>query len=358
MISLADILPASLAALDVLPNNPNLVIPKSKRVLVFLVDGLGLQNLISHQSLHPLIDELVINSAQCSLPSTTPVSLASFGTAMNPGEHGFVGATMLIRETNSVFHPLKWETSPDPKTFQPNMTQLEIAEQKYIEVKRVGPAAYEKSGLTNAVLRGGDYLFAETLDDILHMASKIIHQSFPSLSYMYYPNLDRVGHVHGVNSPEWRTELTAVLECISKLKEVMLPESTLVVTADHGMVDVQQRIWLEDFPAITNNVAWITGEPRFRHFFAHENSRNALKKGLMEIAEYSQILSRDELIQTGLLGEFEPQFESRVGDYVAIAMEQNAICSRTIDSRVSNLIGQHGGNSETERDIPVAVLAG
>ncbi|MEN9693179.1 MAG: hypothetical protein RLZZ330_823, partial [Actinomycetota bacterium] len=173
MISLADILPASLAALDVSPNNPNFVMPKSKRVVIFLVDGLGFQNLVSHQNLHPITAELIANSAQCSLPSTTPVSLATFGTAMNPGEHGFVGATMLLPETNSVFQPLKWETSPNPKSIQPNKTQFEIAEQRYIEVKRIGPAAYEHSGLTSAVLRGGEYLFAENLEDILQVTSKV-----------------------------------------------------------------------------------------------------------------------------------------------------------------------------------------
>ena len=141
MISLADILPASLAALDVAPDNQNFQIPKSKRVVVFLIDGLGFQNLVANQDAHPIVADLITDSAKCAIPSTTPVSLATLGTGLNPGEHGFVGATMLLPESNSILHPLKWETSPNPKSFQPYKTQFEIAEQKYIEVKRIGPAA-------------------------------------------------------------------------------------------------------------------------------------------------------------------------------------------------------------------------
>lgn len=358
MISLADILPASLAALDVAPDNANFSIPKSKRVVVFLVDGLGLQNLISNQGIHPIIDDLIQNCAQSSLPSTTPVSLATFGTGMNPGEHGFVGATMFLPETNSILQPLKWETEPNPKNFQPLETLFEKAEKKYVEVKRIGPSAYEHSGLTNAVLRGGEYLFAENLEDIAQVTSKVLHSSFPSLTYVYYPQLDRVGHVHGVDSDEWRQELISVLNCIEKIKKELPRETSLIITADHGMVDVDKRVWIEDFSSITNNVGWITGEPRFRHFFARENCLKKLENGLSGISDFAQILSRDELIESRLLGEFVDEHKGRVGDFVAIAHDLAALCSRTIDSRVSNLIGQHGGNTDTERDIPVAVLAG
>ena len=58
------------------------------------------------------------------------------------------------------------------------------------------------------------------------------------------------------------------------------------------------------------------------------------------------------------MGEVESEFLDRIGDVVAIARDGFSLASRTIDERVSNLIGNHGAWTSTERLIPCAVMAG
>lgn len=358
MISLTDILPAALNALDAASTPTSFEIPKSKRVVVFLVDGLGFRNLEKHSDLHPIVEQILQTSGRSTVPSTTPVSLASLGTASLPGVHGFLGATMYLEPTDSIIHPLKWQDQPSPRIFQPEKTQFELAENKYVEVNRVGPAAYADSGLTQAVLRGGEYLPAENLNEIEQVAAKCLRKNFPSLTYIYYRELDRVGHVHGVNSPQWRGELIEILKCISQLQKLMTSDDSLVITADHGMVDISDRFWLEDSAGLWNCVRFITGEPRFRHFYANKGNQKQLGFALRELSEIAEIYSREEFLSSGLVGQVDEQFHTRIGDFVAIAKGESALCSHTVDKRNSNLIGQHGGISDTERDIPVSVLAG
>jgi len=358
VISLIDILPAALNALDASSAPSKLEIPKSKRVFIFLVDGLGFKNLEQHSDLNKIAEQILQTSGQSTVPSTTPVSLASLGTASLPGVHGFLGATMYLEPTDSILHPLKWQEEPSPRSIQPEKTQFELAENKYVEVNRIGPAAYANSGLTNAVLRGGEYLPAENLNEILQVTAKCLKQNFPSLTYIYYRELDRVGHVHGVNSEQWRNELIEVLDCISQMQKLMSKDDSLVITADHGMVDVSKKFWLEDSTKIWNSTRIITGEPRFRHFYANKGSLKKLEIALGEVADVADVYSRDEFLASGLVGNVEEQFHSRIGDFVAISKGESALCSRTVDKRNSNLIGHHGGISDTERDIPVSVLAG
>ncbi len=357
MISLTDVLPAALNALDAIDEPCELVIPKAKRVVVFLVDGLGYQNLQKHSDLHVVAAQILSTNGKSTLPSTTPVSLASIGTGLNPGSHGFLGSTIYIEQSDSILQPLKWESDPNPKAFQPEKTKFELAENRYVEVNRIGPAAYANSGLTQAVLRGGQYLPAENLEEIVQVTTKCLKLNHPSLTYVYYRELDRVGHVYGVSSENWRNELVSVLECIAKIQIALSDDDQLLVTADHGMIDIENRIWLEDISNLWSATKMITGEPRFRHFYAHTGTRVALGNALKQLENFASVYSREEFIETGLVGEVEDQYLSRLGDYVAIAKNASALCSRTVDKRSSNLIGNHGGNTDTERDIPVSVLA-
>ena len=334
-------------------------IPDSDTVVVLLIDGLGAENVRQAQRWSIDGSWLLENEpVSCTFPSTTPVSLASFGTGKQPGEHGFVGATFLIPELDAFLQPLKWKEDPDPKTVQPLPTLFEIAAAQGCAVTRIGPAAYASSGLTRSALRGGMHLPADSLSELVSQTKSALRVGPPHLVYAYYPTLDKLGHVYGVASVEWRAELVAVLEAISAIRDSLGARQTLVVTADHGMLDIENRIWIEDSPHLMRDVRFITGEPRMRHVFAQPGNASALHRAWSTLTDVADIFTRDEFVASELLGGWEPKFEGRIGDVVAVAREANALASRTVDERVSNLIGNHGGNTEVERRIPYSVMAG
>ncbi|MGA0857173.1 MAG: alkaline phosphatase family protein [Candidatus Nanopelagicales bacterium] len=323
--------------------------PSAKNVVVLLVDGMGVQNLEKFIERYPLIERLIHNPGRTTLPSTTPVALASLGTTKSPSGHGFLGATFMF--DGEVLQPLKWSTDPHPMSLWPDATVFEEAAKIGVDVRRVGPGAYRNSGLTNAVLRGGQHINADSLDELVEVLPNVQGQS---LTYGYYPTLDRVGHVYGCNSDEYQSELRDVLDAISKIETQIPNDTLLVITADHGMVDMSRRIWLEDEDHVLSHIDIVTGEPRFRHIFTKNPESVVRHFGKYE--EDFLTLTREEFIES--LAEVTI-FEDRIGDVVVIAKgEDVGLCSRTIDYRVSNLIGQHGGASDTERDIPIALMAG
>lgn len=356
LVDLSDLLPLAVGAITGAESGR---IPQSDAVVVLLIDGLGAINLKDAQQWGIDSSWLTLDSPiKSTFPSTTPVSLASLGTGLSPGMHGFVGATFLIPELDEFLQPLKWKDSPTPERVQPQETVFEKALAQGCAVTRIGPAAYADSGLTRSVLRGGLHAAAQSLTELAAQVSRALRVGPPHLVYAYYPTLDKIGHVYGVNSEEWRAELRDTLAAILSIRESLGPRQTLVVTADHGMLDIVNRIWIEDSPSLMRDVRFITGEPRMRHVFAEPGNAGALHRAWLSLGEVADIYSRDEFIASGLLGSWNPTFAGRLGDVIAIARDGNALASRTIDERVSNLIGNHGGTSDIERLIPCSVMAG
>jgi hypothetical protein len=72
----------------------------------------------------------------------------------------------------------------------------------------------------------------------------------------------------------------------------------------------------------------------------------------------AQIMTRDEFLESNLMGAIADFVEPRIGDVVAIARETFSLASRTVDERVSMLKGNHGSSTDIERRVPCAVMAG
>lgn len=324
-------------------------------VTVLLVDGLGWwpwQGLIDST---PTLAAMTRRRLSTSVPSTTPTALASLGTGLPPGAHGIVGAAFRVPEDDTILHPLSWSDGPHPVATQPEPTVFERVDSAGVPVVRIGARAYAESGLTRAVLRGGSYAGCDSVDEIIDAIAG--HRA--GLAYAYLPDLDRTGHVHGVESSEWREGLVAVDDMVARVLDRLGEDHLLVVTADHGMVDcpVSSRVSVEGLPGADRVVA-IAGEPRLRHVYCQPGSAHLLQSSWQEaLGERAVVLTREEVLAHGLLGATDPDYADRVGDLVIVAQGDTVLVSE-VDPIVSGLVGQHGSVTEAEMDIPLLLARG
>ena len=324
-------------------------------VTVLLVDGLGWWPWQGAIDSTPTLAAMTRRRLSTSVPSTTPTALASLGTGLPPGAHGIVGAAFRLPEDGSLLHPLSWSDGPHPVATQPEPTVFERVAASGVPVVRIGARAYAESGLTRAVLRGGSYDGSDSVDEIIDSITG--HRE--GLAYAYLPDLDRTGHVHGIDSAEWREGLVAVEHMVARIIERLGEDHLLVVTADHGMVDcpVSARISVEALPDADRVVA-IAGEPRLRHVYCQPDSVDLLQRSWQEaVAERALVLTRGEFLAQGLLGPTDPDYAARVGDLVIIARGDTVLVS-DVDPIVSGLVGQHGSVTEAEMDIPLLLARG
>lgn len=359
--TLADVVPAAAALLGVAPavaGSTALQIEVAEGdvagVTILLVDGWGWSPWAMRAGETPALASMDARVISSTFPSTTPTALAALGTALPPGEHGLVGASFLLPEEGELLRPLNWERDPHPRAVQPEPTAFERLVRHGLSVSLVGPTAYHASGLTQAGLRGGDYVGADSLPEVVD--GVVAHRS--GLTYAYTPDLDRTGHVHGVDSDEWTAALRDVDRLVERLLEGLTERHVLVVTSDHGMVDCPgaDRVSVEGLPGAHGVL--IAGEPRMRHIYCGPDVRDDLvRQWRSELGDRAWIATRDEAIHAGLFGVVQEDYRDRIGDIIAIARGTTALVSET-DAMVSGLRGQHGSLSAEEMGIPLAVARG
>lgn len=324
-------------------------------VTVLLVDGLGWWPWQDAEDVAPTLGAMAGRKLSTSVPSTTPTALASLGTGLPPGAHGIVGAAFRLPDEDLLLHPLSWSGDPHPVATQPEPTVFERVASAGIPVMRIGARAYAESGLTRAVLRGGEYTGCDSIDEIVNA----VGDHHAGLAYAYHPDLDRTGHVHGVDSAEWRAGLKAVDDMVARILARLGEGHLLVVTADHGMVDcpVSARVVVEDLPGAERILA-VAGEPRLRHVYCRPGAAGGLKEAWQDaLGEKAMALTRDEALARGLFGSMDPDYAERVGDLVLLAQDRTVLASE-VDPIVSGLVGQHGSVTEAEMDIPLLLARG
>lgn len=367
-VSLADVLPAVSAALGAAVRDPAVALPEARSVIVVLVDGLGEQLLARRSGHAPFLRNLRASSdavrlvATSGFPSTTATSMGMLGTGLLPGGHGLVGLDVLDPDRDVLFNELAWDPAVDPHVWQPVATVFEQVAATGIDVVRIGPAYFDGSGLTEAALRGGRFVAASTLAARVDAAVEAVSAPGRQLVYLYWGEVDKVGHVHGCDSWQWGDELTSTDLWIGRLVERVGTDTLVVVTADHGMVDVpmHERIDVADDPDLARDVRHVGGEPRAVQLYCVPGAAaDVLAAWRERLDGRMQLLPRDEAVRTGWFGPVEARVLPRIGDVVGSAIGSSAVVdSRTARPELLRLLGLHGARSADEQLVPLLATFG
>ncbi len=362
--SLASVLPSVAGALGVprYAGRDVFDLPTVPRTVVVLVDGLGFDLLRQRSGHAPFLRRLLpgAHRVPCGFPTTTATSMGSFGTGLLPGAHGLVGMQVLDPETDRLLNELSWEDGPDPRRWQPHETVFEAATAAGVDVTMVGPQYFDGSGLTTAALRGARFRPGRELDQRVDAALAAVRASRRALVYLYWGEVDKIGHVHGCQSWQWGDEVESVDGALSRLAASVPDDTSIVITADHGMVDVPfaQRIDLVDEAGLMDGVRHLGGEARNLQLYTATGAADAVAQRWRErLGTRARVLSREEVVDGGWLGPVRPEVVGRIGDLVVLMGDDLAVVhSGLMRPQVVALLGQHGSTSEAELAVPVVVV--
>lgn len=360
--ALADVVPSVAAALGVRGEQARLDIPPCRRAVVVLVDGLG-DVLLRRRSGHaPFLRTLLPTGRRlvCGFPSTTATSMGSFGTGLPPGAHGLVGYTVLVPGTDRLLNELSWEDGPDPRSWQPHRTVFERAQHDGVAVTRVGPAYFDGSGLTHAALRGGRFSAAGGLAQRVDATLAALRSDTRALVYLYWGEVDKVGHVHGCDSWQWTAELEAVDAQMRRLVASVPDDTAVVLTADHGMVDIphMQRIDLAHDAELAAGVRHVGGEARGLQLHVEPGAvDDVLATWRGRLRDQAWVVRREEAEAASLFGPVDAGVRDRIGDVIVVMRDDIAVVdSRTQRPELLALIGQHGALTDAEVAVPFLVV--
>lgn len=363
--SLGAVLPGAALALGVDTGLPAAPLPLARRVCVVIVDGLGAQLLHQESRSAPFLASLLTGAAPITAgcPSTTATSMGSFGTGLAPGRHGLVGYEVMDPDRGVLLNELKWDAAVDPLTWQPHRTIFQTLVGRGIGVTQVGNPEFHGSGLTLAALRGGQFVGVKRLHARVDVALDLLKAPGPGLIYLYWGDVDGAGHRYGWRSREWRRQLRHADRELARLAARLRPGTLLVITADHGMVDVPHagRIDLADHPDLSDGIAVLGGEARFAQAYCRPGADSAAVQARLAaaIGDRGWVLGREQAVAAGWFGPVEDRVRGRIGDVVVAARDSFALVdSRTARPQVLALIGQHGSLTAAEQQVPLLVHPG
>ena len=367
--SLGELVPSLLECLGVAGFGNPLAIEPAARVCLVLVDGLGWQLLQANPGPASFLNSIAREPLTAGFPATTVASLSSLATGVPPGEHGLVGYTMALPGYDRAFNALTWSlygVGPRvdlvgelvPESFQPLPTLVERAAAAGLRIHHLGPAFHEWSGLTRAIGRGERFHPADSLEALMEGALRLLNAP-RTFVFGYHPRLDAAGHVHGVASQAWADELVAVDQAVRLLAEQLPKDTLLVVSGDHGMVDLrpEEKLDLADHPDLAAGVRILGGEARARYVGTVPGATDdVLSAWRSRLGDRMWVWEREEAIATGLFGRRVTNLaRERMGDIVAAAYGRVGIVERNVDPAQARLNGHHGSLTPAEQLVPLFV---
>ncbi len=324
----------------------------ARQIVLLVLDGLGWEQM--QQRLHLLRGLSTLQAAPITTvaPTTTATALTSIATGLAPGEHGVIGYRMSVDD--DILNVLRWSTSRGDarELIPPESIQHDVAfgGQRPPVVVR---AEFRDSGFSRAHLGGCrhvPYRVPSTLvAEILHQL-----QEGEPFVYAYYDGVDKVAHEYGLGT-FYDSELVFVDRMVEFLVEMLPAGTALVITADHGHVDVGPNVVLPD-PEVLAHVDHQSGEGRFRWLHAHPGAqRDLLDVATERHSDLAWVVSRDQMLEESWFGpKVLPGPLSRLGDVALVAREPIAFEDPN-DTGPFVLQGRHGSLTSAEVMVPLLV---
>lgn len=320
------------------------------QVVLLVLDGLGWEQLLTRRHLAPTLAGMAGRAIHTVVPSTTATALTSIATGLSPGEHGVVGYRIEVR--GEVLNVLRWTTAAGdarrrvpPRELQPLPAFLGA------NVPVVTKAEFAGTGFTLAHLHGARH-FGWRMPSTLAAEIRRNLSLGERFVYAYYDGVDKVAHEYGLGE-FYEAEVAAADRLVAELLEDLPAGAALLVTADHGQIDVGDHVVVLA-PAVAALVVLQSGEGRFRWLHAVPGAAGDLLDAATDAhGDVAWVVSAEQLLDEGWFGPVvTPAAAGRLGDVALVAREPIAFDDPT-DTGPFQLVSRHGSVTSAEMLVPL-----
>jgi len=326
----------------------------ARQVVLFVLDGLGWDQLVGRAELAPTMAGMTGGPIDAVAPTTTATSLTSITTGLTPGEHGVVGYRMAMY--GEVLNVLRWSTGNGdarrrliPTEVQPRRPFLGSS------VPVIAKTEFNGSGFTQAHLAGVRHVGWRLPSNLAVEVRRLLASGEPFI-YAYYDGIDKIAHEYGLHE-HYDAEVTATDRLVADVAAALPPDAVLLVTADHGQVEVPEVLPLSaDVMACTR---LLSGEGRFRWLHARPGSEAALlDTATAAHADRGWVVPVEQVLDEGWLGPWvSSAARGRLGD-VAVLARDAVSYDDPADTGAIVLRCRHGSLTAAEVRVPLLASRG
>ncbi len=322
------------------------------QVVLLVIDGLGEEQLRERRALAPVLSSGVGGPITSVAPSTTACALTTLVTGRVPAEHGVVGYRVAM--DGDVMNVLQWSIrgadarmSVPAATFQPYPSFPGAPGPVPVVTRQdFGPTGFTAAHLGRVELHRW-----YTPAGLVTAVRQLTAAGAPFV-YAYYEGIDKVAHAEGLG-PYYDDELRAADRLVGDVLEALPPGSALIVTADHGQVEVGSSVELLG-PEIMAAVTLISGEGRFRWLHTRPGASGDVAETAFALhGDVAWVRTKEQIIDEGWLGGVpSDRVAARLGDVALVPFAPTAFLDPA-DTGELRLKARHGSLTSAEMIIPL-----
>jgi predicted AlkP superfamily pyrophosphatase or phosphodiesterase len=287
------------------------------------------------------------------VPTTTATALTSIALGRPPAGHGIVGYRLRVDGPtgDEVLNVLRWRTvSGDARPFVPPAAFQPAPAFAGRGVPVVTRAEFLSTGFTAAHLSGTRQV-GWWLPSGVAVEVRALLEAGERFVYAYYDGVDKVAHISGFGR-HYDAEVVAADRLVADLRAALPAGAALVVTADHGQVEVGPRVAPVD-AAVAAETMLMTGEGRFRWLHARPGRADALAEAARRrYRDEAWVWTVDELDEGGWYGgPLGAALRRRLGDVALVPFLPIAYLDPA-DTGEMRLVCRHGSLTSAEMLVP------
>lgn len=346
----------------------NEILRLKDKVLLILVDGMGYYK-VKQLDQRSILKNNLVCGIKTVVPTSTSCVLTSIASATYPSEHGIFGWWQYFRKKNLNYCPLlfverksginlkdKAVTVDDVFRFDTFLNKISC--KVHVTMHReILSSDFSKKFIGKNASTHGYYSIKEGFSSL---SNKIKKTNSQMLSYMYIDGLDEVSHIYGTKSAEVNYIIKVIEKGIEQLKDEN-PNTSIVVIADHGQIDMESMIYLNQnhdytkyfyaLPSIDTRMISFYVKDEFKEEF--ENTFiNEFKKDVL-------LIKTEEIEKYNVFGDSQlSKFaKDSLGEYIAIVVNNKfMLCDKVnLEDKMYNK-GNHSGITKEEVTIPLIVI--
>jgi Type I phosphodiesterase / nucleotide pyrophosphatase len=352
---------------------------RAERVVLVLLDAFGWRFFTRHGD-HPLLQRVdAVARLTSQFPSTTTAHITTLHAGVPVGSHGLYEWNVYEPSLGEVITPLLFspagELSPDRLSADPDAvlacgrTMYEQLGARGVECHVFGPAAFTPSTYDGVLTRGAHAHAMDGLDaGLAELAATLRAATGPAYAYLYWDQVDYLGHRYGPSSPEFDAAAVRALDALDA-GLCALPDGTVVLlAADHGQIDVDPATTIfvnEAWPELPGLLAQgssgraLAPAGAARDLFLHcrPETVDEIVEGLERVVDDRATVRRvTDLVAGGWFGEAGDRLRARLADVCVLPAPGETVWWRERDRFDMRFRGHHGGLSEEEAETQVAAF--
>jgi hypothetical protein len=267
-----------------------------------------------------------------------------------------LGFTVNVPGTDRVLTHITWRSDPPPRQWQPIPSMLVRAAEAGVPTCVIGRAEFAGSGLTTAAYGPARYVGAANSAELAERTLDELNNG-TRLVYAYHPTVDTIAHLHGIASADWGRAVASVGRLLDRLTAALPAGAALLVTADHGALDVPagSRLDIDADAGLADGLRVVAGEPRVRYLHTHDGAcDDVIARWRERLGARAMVMSREQAVADGWFGPVPAEHLARIGDVVVVCLDDTVVlATRHEPETVARLVAFHGSVTAAETAIPL-----